>query len=88
MERYTSYYYGEKFVGDEAMHADAACLAGQLNATEETTLDKMSEAFNVIRLLAEAEDQLGMKINIMYDIDYLFKLSIKAESTMLEGIMH
>lgn len=88
MEGYTSYYFGERFVGDEAINKDAAYLGGQLNATRETTLDKMGEAFNVISLLSEAEEQRGVEIPSPYNIDSLFKLAIQSESNMLEGIRH
>lgn len=88
MKRYVSYYYGERFVGYEAMNADAQYLGGQLDSAFEITLDKMGEAFNVIRLLVEAEDKLSVEISGKYDIDYLFVLAQKAEDSMLEGIMH
>lgn len=88
MKRYVSYYFGERFDGYEAMNADAKYLGAQLESALEIRLDKMGEAFNVIRLLVEAEDKLSVEINGIYDIDYLFKLALKAEDSMLERIIH
>ena len=85
MSRYVSYYFGERYVGYDAMHRDAQYLGGQLESAVEMTLDEMGKAFSVIRLLVDAEDRLSVEISGMHEIDYLLKLAQKADDSMLEG---